>query len=776
METSARLNQLLIDTVDTAKKWRHEYVTPEHFLYTLTKDEAFIESYEACGGDAAELKKKLKRFFKKNMEQMPEKGVTYITSLSNAFQAMLEYGAQQADSSGRRELKLTHVFFALMKLPECYATYLMAEQNVNVNDVFFELCYLEEENEDPSERGTVDKYGEAVWEDEGSANSSDFYDEDEDYGGFPYEGASRRTKSKGWREYVTNLNEFVESPSYTKLVGREDEIRRTMLILCRKDKNNPLHIGEPGVGKTAITYGLVRKIVEDEVPDALKGATVYSIDMGSMVAGTQYRGDFEKRMKMVLEGINAEEKPIVYLDEIHNVIGAGSVSSGSLDASNILKPYLADGHIRFIGATTYDEYKKHFEKSKSMVRRFQNVDIKEPTEEETVEILEGVRSYYEEYHKVVYSKEILNYIVALSNKYINERFLPDKAIDLLDESGAVISMRGDKERTVTKDLVEEVLSEFLKIPKQNVTDDEAESLKNLDSDLKSKVFGQTEAIDSICKAIRISRAGLNEENKPVASLLFVGPTGVGKTEIARTLADSLGISLVRFDMSEFMEKHSVAKFIGAPAGYVGYEEGGRLTDAIRKHPHSVLLLDEIEKAHPDIFNVLLQVMDYATLSDNQGRRADFRNVIIIMTSNAGAARLGKPTIGFGDSSLNLGAIDEEVKRIFSPEFRNRLTSVVTFNGLSEDMSRRIVDKELNILSEQLNKRGVLISFTDELKGFILNKGVTTEYGARELQRVIDRELKPVLVDALLYGSLKGGGNATLDFADGKVILKEKGDW
>ncbi len=772
METSARLQQLLLDTVETAKKWRHEFVTPEHLLYILSKDDAFIESYEVCGGDADELKKKLKRYFKKNMETIPEKGVTYSPHLSNAFQSMLEYGAQQAGSSGRDQLKLTHVFFAMMKLPECYATYLMAEQNVNINDVFFELCYIEEERDDSASRGTVDRYGEAMWGEAKSADMGDFYSEEDMEEDYPYMGRESGTapKGKGWMKYVTNLNEYVESSSYTALIGREDEIRRTMLVLSRRDKNNPLHIGEPGVGKTAITYGLVRKIVEDEVPESLKDATVYSIDMGSMVAGTQYRGDFEKRMKMVLEGINALDKPIVYLDEIHNVIGAGAVSSGSLDASNILKPYLADGHIRFIGATTYDEYKKHFEKSKSMVRRFQNIDIKEPSEEETVDILKGIRNYYEEFHHVVYPTAVLKSIVSLSSKYINERFLPDKAIDLMDECGAVIAMRRDKERTVTKSLVEEVLSEFLKIPKQSVNDDEAESLRTLDDNLKSKVFGQDEAVDKICKAIRISRAGLNEDNKPVASLLFVGPTGVGKTEIARTLAENLGVELVRFDMSEFMEKHSVSKFIGAPAGYVGYEEGGRLTDAIRKHPHSVLLLDEIEKAHPDIFNVLLQVMDYATLSDNQGRKADFRNVIIIMTSNAGASRLLKPAIGFGDSSLNLGAIDEEVKKTFSPEFRNRLSGIVTFNGLDNDMARRIVDKQLKALSDKLLNRNVTISYTDALKEHILEVGVTTEYGARELNRVIDRELKPLLVDAILYGDLKDGGDLAITYLDGKVEL------
>ena len=496
------------------------------------------------------------------------------------------------------------------------------------------------------------------------------------------------------------------------------------------------------------------------------------------------------------------EKPIVYLDEIHNVIGAGAVSGGSLDASNILKPYLADGRIRFIGATTYDEYKKHFEQSKSMVRRFQNVDIKEPSEEETVHILMGLRPYYEEFHNVVYSDEIIKSIVSLSVKYINERFLPDKAIDLMDEAGAMLNMGRSKRAdgkfgenkpegiqnkevsgksdelsnkpepaAVTADVVEEVLAKFLKIPKQSVAVDEAEQLKILDERLMSKVFGQEEAVKQVCQSVRMSRAGLNEDNKPVASLLFVGPTGVGKTEIARTLAEELSVELVRFDMSEYMEKHSVAKFIGAPAGYVGYEEGGMLTDVIRKKPHCVLLLDEIEKAHKDIFNVLLQVMDYATLSDNQGRKADFRNVILIMTSNAGAERLGKPAMGFGEGGINRGAIDEEVKRTFSPEFRNRLTKIVVFNELSKDMAKRIVDKQLNLLCMHLQKRNVELTFTKELREYILKEGISQEYGAREIQRVIDSKVKPVLVDALLFGDLSKGGNASIDYRNNKVYLK-----
>lgn len=772
MDTSERLQKLLFDTVDTTKKWRHEFVTPEHFLYVLTRDEVFIESYEICGGDAEELRKKIKKFFKKNYEQFPEDEAG-TASLSRGFEAMLERGALQADASGKTLLELTHVFYGMMKLPECYATYFISEQNVNVNDVFFELCYLEdepgdysgiapdrfntylEEEEEEDDEGVIYFYGEG-------------YEETEQLDEKHHAGSSQ-----SYKKYVTCLNDVVEKAEYTPLIGREDEIEETILILCRRDKNNPLHIGEPGVGKTAITYGLVRRIVEDNVPDCLKDAKVYSVDMGSMVAGTQYRGDFEKRMKLVLNGLEKEDKAIVYLDEIHNVIGAGAVSGGSLDASNILKPYLAGGTLRFIGATTYEEYKKYFEQSKSMVRRFQNVDIKEPGKEETVRILLGLRAYYEDFHRVLYPEKTLRYAVDLSEKYINERFLPDKAIDLMDEAGAYVRLRaqGDETPVVTKDIIDEVLAKFLKIPKQSVASDEAEQLKVLDERLRLKVFGQDEAVSEVCRAIKMSRAGLNEENKPVASFLFVGPTGVGKTEIAKTLAETLGISLVRFDMSEYMEKHSIAKFIGAPAGYVGYEEGGMLTDAIRKKPHCVLLLDEIEKAHPDIFNVLLQVMDYATLSDNQGRKADFRNVILIMTSNAGASRLGKPAIGFNDSIINQGAIEEEVKRLFTPEFRNRLSKIVTFNALTRQMVVRIVDKQLNLLSEHLATKQVTIGYTDALRQMLATDGISVEYGAREIQRVIDSKVKPVLVEELLFGGLKDGGTALLDYDGKQVILK-----
>ena len=499
------------------------------------------------------------------------------------------------------------------------------------------------------------------------------------------------------------------------------------------------------------------------VPESLNGAKIFSLDLGSLLAGTQYRGDFEKRFKAVMESINREEKPIIYIDEIHNIVGAGAVNGGTFDISNMLKPYLAAGHVRFIGATTHEEYKKHFEKNKSLVRRFQNVEIKEPGTQDAIQILEGLRKNYEAFHGVSYEEGALAYAVEMSAKYINERYLPDKAIDLIDEAGAYrrMHLQEQKIQTVNKELIDEILSKTCHIPKQVVERNETESLGTLKERLQSCVFGQDEAIAQVVNAVKFSRAGLLEEGKPLASLLFVGPTGVGKTEIARSLAREMGIKLIRFDMSEYEEKHAVAKLIGAPAGYVGYEEGGLLTEEIRKHPHAVLLLDEIEKAHSDIYNILLQVMDYATLTDNQGRRADFRNVIIIMTSNAGASRMGKRGIGFGQQDIKEDVIMEEVKRIFQPEFRNRLSRIMVFHGMSEEMAGRIVEKKLKELAQMLMRKNVELSVSMEAKKLVKRKGISTEFGAREIERVIQGEIKPLLVDEILFGELKKGGRCEL---------------
>ncbi len=576
-----------------------------------------------------------------------------------------------------------------------------------------------------------------------------------------------------WRRYAVCLNDSLEGVN--PLIGREEELERTMQVLCRKEKNNPLHIGEPGVGKTAIVYGLARLLKENRVPETLAGAKIFALDLGSLLAGTQYRGDFEKRFKRVMDSIGREEKPIVYIDEIHNIVGAGAVGGGTFDISNMLKPYLGAGQVRFIGATTYEEYKKHFEKSKGLVRRFQNIDVKEPDISDTVGILKGLKGSYEAFHGVCYEDGVLEYAAEMSVRHINERRLPDKAIDLIDEAGAYRRLHpqeGEKQ-TVDKGLIDEILSRTCHIPKQTVERDETETLSTLEDRLLGRVFGQNEAISQVVNAVKFSRAGLLEEGKPLASLLFVGPTGVGKTEIAKSLGEELGIRLVRFDMSEYGEKHAVAKLIGAPAGYVGYEEGGLLTEEIRKNPHCVLLLDEIEKAHPDIYNILLQVMDYATLTDNQGRKADFRNVILIMTSNAGASRIGRPGIGFQGRDVKADVVLEEVKRIFQPEFRNRLSRIVVFNGMDEAMAGRIVDKKLGELKAMLLRKSVELAVDREAAELVRQKGVSAEFGARQIERVIQGEIKPLLVDEILFGALKEGGSCRLTATEGVFELKEE---
>jgi ATP-dependent Clp protease ATP-binding subunit ClpA len=656
--------------------------------------------------------------------------------VSNGLNEVLSYSSLQAASSGKEEIELTHILAGIMNLKDSFAVFYISSQDIEWTNLLYEMCESDFQHEEETEKEDTN------------------------------EGADL-----SWKQYVTCLNDVVEETS--PLIGREAELARTMQILCRKYKNNPIHIGEAGVGKTAITNGLVRIINEGKVPDKLKNAKVFSIDLGGMLAGTQYRGDFEKRFKMIMDGVATIENPIIYIDEIHNIVGAGSIGGGSFDVSNMLKPYLTTGKIRFIGATTYEEYNKHFANSKSLVRRFQNIDIKEPSTEETIKILTGLKKHYEDYHKVKYSKGTIEHAVILSDKYINERYLPDKAIDLIDEAGAyrVMNPLDKKVQSVDKKLIEEVLSKICNIPKETVEGDEVKKLSNMEEKLKSQVFGQDEAINKVVNSVKLSRAGLNDDNKPIASMLFVGPTGVGKTEIAKELAKTLDIELIRFDMSEYVEKHTVAKLIGAPAGYVGYEEGGLLTDAVRKNPHCVLLLDEIEKAHSDIFNILLQVMDYATLTDNKGRKTDFRNAILIMTSNAGASKLNKSLIGFGERHINTDIINDEVKRTFTPEFRNRLSKIVIFNSLNKSMATKIVEKQFKLLNEKLIDKGIELSLSKSCMEYIEEKGTSEEYGAREISRVIDAEVKPLLVEELLFGKLKKGGKCRVNYVNKKMVIE-----
>lgn len=749
MHVSNEIASILNVIFSYAKDAHYEYVTPELMLYVICRNKVFAKAFARCGGDVRWLEADLKSYLNKYMEEKSREDNT--PELSDQMSEILGRAWEAAQNSGRTVVELTHILHAMYGLEDSYAVYYMTVQNVGHAQLLQEMTIINGEKENVSARRDREQNDDESGEESEEAS----------------EGGAL------WQQFAVCINDVLEGVN--PLIGREDELERTMQILCRKDKNNPMHIGEPGVGKTAITYGLARLINEDKVPKPLKNARIFALDLGSLLAGTQYRGDFEKRFKSVMDSISGEEKPIVYIDEIHNIVGAGAVNGGSFDISNMLKPYLADGHIRFIGATTYEEYKKHFEKSKSLVRRFQNIDISEPTAPDTVKILEGLRGNYEKYHDVKYEKGVFEYAVEMASKYMNERFLPDKAIDLIDEAGAYRRMhpfdRGSQ--TVDKNLIDEIIAKTCNIPRQTVESDETQTLATLEKRMLKRIYGQSEALSQVVNAVKFSRAGLLEEGKPLASLLFVGPTGVGKTEIAKSLADELKISLVRFDMSEYEEKHAVAKLIGAPAGYVGYEEGGLLTEEVRKHPHCVLLLDEIEKAHPDIYNILLQIMDYATLTDNQGRKADFRNVIVIMTSNAGASRIGKHGIGFRAQDVKAEVIMEEVKRIFQPEFRNRLSKIVVFNAMDEKMAGQIVDKKLGELKEMLAKKKVSFTADDTAKALVKKKGISTEFGAREIDRVIQGSIKPLLVDEILFGKLKNGGDCTLTALEDafEVILK-----
>lgn len=722
---------ILSNAIAYAQKNNLEYVTPEIVLLIIAENETFAEAFEACGGDLSILADNITEYTEKYLDKEPDVN----PELSSETKRLLNIAGQSAYNSGCTEVCVRHLVNAIWKLQNSYAVYYMERQGITGPELLLEFTYIE------SDMTAKEEY---LSEDIEPAVPEDVQ---EKYG--------------SCISFAPCLNDTLKDVN--PLIGREKELDRTIQILCRKDKNNPLHIGEPGVGKTAITYGLVQMIRENRVPEALAGARIFSLDLGGMLAGTQYRGDFEKRLKKVLSDISCEKKPIIYIDEIHNISGAGAVGESSIDASNMLKPYLTDGHIRFIGATTYEEYKKYFEKNKSLVRRFQNIEIKEPSEDETIRILEGLKDKYEDFHGVKYSKGVIEYAVQMSSKYINERYLPDKAIDLIDEAGAYRKLHptDKKVQIVDKKIINEILTTICRVPVETVKTDDVSGLSNLEKRMKKKIFGQDEAVEHVVNAVKFSKAGLLDENKPLASLLFVGPTGVGKTEIAKTLAEELGIRLIRFDMSEYGEKHAVAKLIGAPAGYVGYEEGGLLTESIRKNPSSVLLLDEIEKAHSDIYNVLLQVMDYATLTDNQGRKADFRNVIVIMTSNAGASQIGKKMIGFGSENQNEGVIMEAVKQTFQPEFRNRLNKIVVFNSMDEDMASRIAERKLSELVSKLSARKIKLSVDKSSVQLIIKRGITPEFGAREVDRIIRNDIKPLFVDKILFGTLKKGGDIKL---------------
>lgn len=734
-----------------AKYNGHEYFTPEHILYAslfFNEGAAIIEN---CGANVDVIKNELINFFNENMPLV--EGADPIESVG--VNNIMKKTAYHCMSSGRDIIRIGDIIAALFNEKDSFASYILQKNGVRRLDV---LKYISHgvslvPKSNASSLKPVKSSDSTDKQEEQSSEQSDFL-----------------------KNFTIELVEKARKGKIDPLIGREDILDRTIQVLSRRLKNNPIHVGDPGVGKTAITEGLARLIVEKKVPKALANSKIYYLDMGSMLAGTKYRGDFEERMKKVLNEIQSQENAIVYIDEIHTIVGAGSVSEGSMDASNIIKPFLTQGTLRFIGSTTYEEYKKYFEKDRALSRRFQKIEVPEPNIEDTYKILKGLKDKYEEYHKVKYTDEALRLAAELSAKYIQDRHLPDKAIDVIDETAAYVRLHCEDEdkviRIKEKD-IELTVSTIAKIPKKSVSNNEIRQLKNLDKKLKKEIFGQDKAIDTVVGAIKRSRAGFNEPEKTVASLFFVGPTGVGKTELCKQLSSILGIPLIRFDMSEYQEKHTVARLIGAPPGYVGYEEGGLLTDAIRKTPYCVLLLDEIEKAHPDIYNILLQIMDYATLTDNNGKKADFRNVILIMTSNAGAREVGKPMIGFDNRNVERSAIMKEVERIFSPEFRNRLDDIAVFNHINEDMALLIAKKAMKMFEEKLKPKNIKLSATPNFYKWLAKKGLSSNYGAREILRIVQDKIKTYFVDEVLFGQLSSGGTAIVDIVGDEVKITKK---
>jgi ATP-dependent Clp protease ATP-binding subunit ClpA len=729
---SAELENCLNKAFQLARDGRHEFLTVEHLLSSILETTPVQDVLRSCGADVAVLAKDLLDHIEQSTPRLPE-GDDREVQPTLGFQRVLQRAVFHVQSSGRKEVAVTNVLVAIFSEKQSHAVFLLSRQDVSRLDVVNYISHGMSRTED--EKGESKEEAPAA----GAA-------------------AAEAESASALEKYSTNLNKLAEEGKIDPLIGRELEVERTIEILCRRRKNNPLYVGEAGVGKTAIAEGLARRIVEGQVPEVLTGCTIYSLDLGSLIAGTKYRGDFEKRLKSVLSELKKQPGAVLFIDEIHTVIGAGAASGGVMDASNLIKPVLSNGELRCIGSTTYQEYRGIFEKDHALARRFQKIDVVEPSVAETIEILKGLRSRFEEHHRVKYTDGALKAAAELSARHINERHLPDKAIDVVDEAGARMRVKGITDQTSTVDVeqIEDVVARIARIPPKTVSSNDKEVLRNLERNLKLVIYGQDKAVETLTDAIKMSRSGLGDERKPVGSFLFAGPTGVGKTEVTRQLAIALGIEFIRFDMSEYMERHTVSRLIGAPPGYVGFDQGGLLTEAIAKHPHAVLLLDEIEKAHPDVFNLLLQVMDHGTLTDNNGRKADFRHVIIVMTTNAGAADMARTPIGFmpGDNTTD-GM--EAIKKLFTPEFRNRLDAVIQFGGLDERTIERVVEKLLVEIETQLEGKRVSLQLDDASRRWIAKTGYDPKMGARPMARVIQEHIKRPLAEELLFGKLVEGG-------------------
>jgi ATP-dependent Clp protease ATP-binding subunit ClpA len=747
-QPSEGLRTALSQSVEFAREFPHDMILPEHLLAALCNDGKIGRLFDSLGADLYEMRNVLWKFLDERLEKV---NVQVMPMESTALKRMLSRALQRAVTEQRSIVGVVDVLMSFFDEEKSFANYLLLKEEVNRERVEEEISlddfYLDEDGDDDSM----------------------FEDEDGD------SGESRRKAEKGpfrhTRKYAVNLTELARDGKIDPIIGRKQELERTMQVLCRRKKNNPVLVGEAGVGKTAIVEGLALEIANDQTPERLRNYEIWALDMGAMVAGTKFRGEFEERLKKVIDELSKVENSILFVDELHVVVGAGSVSSGSLDASNILKPALASGAIKCIGVTTYDDYKNHILKDKAFSRRFQKIDVPEPSQAEAIEILKGLKPYYEKFYDVTFAEDALEQAVMLSCRHLNDRFLPDKAIDVMDEAGARNALLDARKVPVIKvEAVEDVVASMANIPPARVTASDNTKLRNLETELKSVIYGQDEAVSGVTSAVKISRAGIGSPLKPVGSFLFCGPTGCGKTELARQLADKMGIQFIRFDMSEYSEKHTVSKLIGSPPGYVGFEQSGLLTEALLRTPHCVLLLDEIEKAHSDIYNILLQIFDYGTLTDNNGRKADFRNAIVIMTSNVGARQLDAPVIGFGDEVRPETSTRKEVEKYFSPEFRNRLDGIIFFNRLSRELMRRIVRKFIVRLQESLLERGVKITLTEKAIDWFAEKGFDPKMGARPLERLIRSSLQEKLADEILFGKLEQGGGVRVDITRGEISL------